>query len=146
MYNCISQFLTVWKQDRDKIRFSNLCRYIVASLESDSPKINYVGVSLNKEHAVLWISHMKDILWKCCLYLDELQPEIKNDIKLILLYLHTLVSYTSCSSWNLLKSKSMEMLKPGMNKLCANIMGHLFQRGFYGILQVNFQIYKMYFN
>lgn len=131
----------VWKKDQDKVRFSNLCRYIVATLESDSPKFSYVGVSLNKEYAVTWIFHMKKILWICCEYLNELHPEYKNDMKLILLYLHTLVSYTSSNTWNILKSKSFEILKTGMNQLCANIMGYLVQKNFYLILKVLFYLY-----
>lgn len=84
---------------------------------------------------------MKDVLWKCCVYLDELQPEFKNDMKMILLYLHTLVSFTSTTSWSILKAKSMDILKSGMNQLCANIMGYLFHRGFYLTLKVNVLLY-----
>ncbi|GLV32551.1 uncharacterized protein CBL_00739 [Carabus blaptoides fortunei] len=135
VYHHACRLLLVWRQERDKERFSRLCRYLVVTLESESPKISYVGVSLSKDHAVTWISHMKDILWKCCIYLENLKPEFTNDMKMILLYLHTLVSYTSTGTWAILKSKSMEMLKPGMNQLCANIMGHLFHRGFYLMLQ-----------
>lgn len=136
VYHHACQFLLVWRKERDKERFSNLCRYLTLTLESESPKINYVGVSLNKDYAVTWICHMKEILWKCCEYLEDLQPEFKCDIKIILLFLHTLVSFTSTSTWCLLKSKNMEMLKSGMNQLCANILGYLFHRGFYLILQV----------
>lgn len=136
VYHHTCRLLIVWQQERDKERFARLCRYLVATLDSESPKISYVGVSLNKELSVIWISHMKNILWKCCMYLEELKPEFGNDMKLILLYLHTLVSYTTTNTWGILKLKSFEMLKPGMNQLCANIMGYLFHRGFYLMLQV----------
>jgi ubiquitin-protein ligase E3 B len=111
-------------------------RYLVSSLESDSIKLSYIGVALNKEHAIAWIAHMKDILWKCCCYLDELQPEFQADMRTILLYLHTLVAFTSTNTWILLRAKHMEVLKPGLNQLCANMMGHLITKGFYVILKV----------
>lgn len=136
VYQHACKFLFVWKKERDKKRFGNLCKYIVSSLESESPKMSYVGVSLNKDYSVSFISHMKAILWKCCVYLDDLQPEFKNDMKMILMYLHTLVSFTSTGTWCLLKAKSIEILRPGMTQLCANILGYLFHRGFYLTLKV----------
>ncbi|XP_049776175.1 ubiquitin-protein ligase E3B isoform X1 [Schistocerca cancellata] len=131
VYQNASRFLFVWKKERDKERFEKLCRYLVSSLESDSLKLSYVGVALNKEYALAWISHMKTILWKCCIYLDDLHPEYPADMCTMLLYLHTLVAFTSTNTWFILKAKHMEVLKSGMNQLCANIMGHLFNKGFY---------------
>ncbi|PSN54423.1 Ubiquitin-protein ligase E3B [Blattella germanica] len=131
IYQITSRFLYVWQDERDKERFEKLCRYLVASLESDSIKLSYIGVGLNKEYALSWIPHMKDILWKCCCYLDGLRPEFPSDMRTILLYLHTLVAFTSTNTWIILRAKHMEVLKPGLNQLCANIMGHLFTKGFY---------------
>ena len=111
-------------------------RYLVSSLESDSIKLSYIGVALNKEHAIAWIAHVKDILWKCCCYLDELRPEFQADMRAILLYLHTLVAFTATNTWILLRAKHMEVLKTGLNQLCANMMGHLVTNGFYVILKV----------
>nr|CAD7410085.1 unnamed protein product [Timema poppensis] len=74
---------------------------------------------------------MKDILWKCCEYLNDLRPESAADMRVVLLYLHTLVAFTSTNTWTVLKTKNMELLKPGLNQLCANIMGYLFTKGFY---------------
>ncbi|RZC40397.1 hypothetical protein BDFB_001114 [Asbolus verrucosus] len=129
------RLLLVWHKERDKERFEKLCRYIVHTLEFESPKFSYVGVALNKEHVIRWISHMNDILWKCCEYLDDLKPEFAGDMKSIVLYLHVLVSFTSTSNWIVLKNKNMEVLKSGMNQLCANLMGQLFHKGFYLILK-----------
>ena len=33
--------------------------------DSDSPKTSYVGVALTKDHAIVWISHMKKLLSLC---------------------------------------------------------------------------------
>nr|CAD7429602.1 unnamed protein product [Timema monikensis] len=66
---------------------------------------------------------MKDILWKCCEYLNDLRPESAAEMRVVLLYLHTLVAFTSTNTWTVLKTKHMELLKPGLNQLCANIMG-----------------------
>nr|CAD7199399.1 unnamed protein product [Timema douglasi] len=131
VYQVVCKFLLIWKKSRDKDRFEKLCRYLVGTLESDSIKVSYIGVTLNKEHALTWISHMKDILWKCCEYLNDLRPESAADMRVVLLYLHTLVAFTSTNTWTVLKTKNMELLKPGLNQLCANIMGYLFTKGFY---------------
>lgn len=80
---------------------------------------------------------MNDILWKCCEYLDDLKPEFASDMKSIVLYLHILVSFTSTNTWTVLKNKNMEVLRPGMNQLCANLMGQLFHKGFYLTLKVS---------
>ena len=45
-------------------RMEKLARFLVLSLDYDNPKKSYVGVALNKEHALPWISHMKRLLGK----------------------------------------------------------------------------------
>lgn len=106
------------------------------SLDSDSPKVSYVGVALNKDHYISWISQMKKVLNHCLASLDDLRPERPADHKSILLRLHTLVSFTSAGTWAIQKMKGMDQLKTGMNQLCANIMGHLVSNGFYPIMKV----------
>lgn len=78
---------------------------------------------------------MNDLLWKCCEYLKDLKPEFAGDTKSIVMFLHVLVSFTSTNTWTVLKNKNMEKLKPGMNQLCANLMGQLFHKGFYIVLK-----------
>ena len=43
-------------------RTEKLARMLVQSLEHDNPKKSYVGVALNREHSLSWISHMKSLL------------------------------------------------------------------------------------
>lgn len=113
-------------------------RYLVKTLDSESPKLSYVGVALNKEHYISWISQMKTVLYQCMIGMDTLRPERPADHRSILLRLHTLVSFTSTGTWTIQKVKGMEKLKAGMNQLCANIMGHLVNKGFYTIMQVKY--------
>lgn len=136
VYRQSYRLLLVWRKDRDKERFLKLCRYLVSTLDLDSPKLSYVGMALNKEYVLRWISHMNELLWKCCEYIEDLKPEYASDMKSILLYLHLLVSFTSTNTWAVLKHKNMDILKSGMNQLCANLMGQLFHRGFYVTLKV----------
>ncbi|XP_054278321.1 ubiquitin-protein ligase E3B-like [Macrosteles quadrilineatus] len=131
MYRIIQRYLIVWKKERDKERFEKLCKYLVLSLDSESAKISYVGVALSKDHAISWITHIKDILWKCCDYLEDLRPDVASDTRSILLLLHTLVAFTATNTWALLRTSAVAPLRQGMAQLCANIMGHLFMRGFY---------------
>lgn len=111
-------------------------RYLVQSILSESPTLSYVGVALSKEHYISWISQLKTVLHHCMTGLEKLRPEIVSDHKSILLRLHTLVSFTSPGTWAIHHLSGMEKLKAGMNQLCANIMGHLVNNGFYNIMQV----------
>lgn len=79
---------------------------------------------------------MKTILYHCLCGLENLKPERVSDHKSILLRLHTLVSFTSSGTWAIQRVKGMDKLKAGMNQLCANIMGHLVNHGFYTTMQV----------
>ena len=49
-------------QDQEAERIEKLARALVLSLDHDNPKKSYVGVPLNKEYALTWISHMKSLL------------------------------------------------------------------------------------
>ncbi|EFN88458.1 Ubiquitin-protein ligase E3B [Harpegnathos saltator] len=78
---------------------------------------------------------MKTVLYHCLCGLENLKPERVSDHKSILLRLHILVSFTSPGTWAIQRVKGMDKLKAGMNQLCANIMGHLVNNGFYAIMQ-----------
>lgn len=136
VYKIISRFLIIYKKERDQERIEKLCRYLVLSLDSESPEISYVGLALNKDHYISWISQMKTMLLHCLTGLDGLKPERLSDHKSILLRLNTLISFTSPGTWAIQRVKGMEKLKAGMNQLCANIMGHLVNNRFYPIMQV----------
>ncbi|CAH1645890.1 unnamed protein product [Spodoptera littoralis] len=131
VYRVTCRLFLVFKQQRDRKRFENLCRYIVQSLHSESVKLSYVGVFLNKEYSLRWIAHIKDLLYKCCQYLEELKPESPIDMQSILIHLHTLVAFTANNTWALTRLKNFEKLRGGMTQLCANVMGSLFHKGYY---------------
>lgn len=116
-------------------RLERLCRYLIVSLESESPKTSFIGVALNKDLSIPWIRHIKLLLYECCEHMQTLRPEIHSESISLALYLHTLVAFTSPNTWALLKSKSMSSFKPGMAQLCSNIMGVLVQKGFFQALR-----------
>ncbi|XP_046964892.1 ubiquitin-protein ligase E3B [Vanessa cardui] len=131
VYRVACRLFLVFKNQRDRKRFEKLCKYIVQSLHSESVKISYVGVFLNKEYSLRWISHIKDLLYKCCQFLEELKPESPIDMQGILIHLHTLLAFTATNTWALTRLKNFEKLRGGMTQLCANVMGSLFHRGYY---------------
>ncbi|XP_049867026.1 ubiquitin-protein ligase E3B [Pectinophora gossypiella] len=131
VYRVTCRLFLVFSQKRDRKRFEKLCKYIVQSLHSESVKLSYVGVFLNKEYSLRWITHIKDLLYKCCLYLEELKPESPMDTQSILIHLHTLVEFTATNTWALTRLKNFDKLRGGMTQLCANVMGSLFHRGYY---------------
>lgn len=85
-----------------------------------------------------WIAHIKDLLYKCCQYLEELKPESPTDMQSILVHLHTLIAFTATNTWALTRTKNFDKLRIGMTQLCANIMGSLFHKGYYITLKVNY--------
>jgi ubiquitin-protein ligase E3 B len=140
VYHCACRFLLQWKSDKEnelhKERLERLCRYLLASLASDSPKLSYIGVALNKEYSLFWIRHIKKLLYKCCVIIETLKPESHSDSISLALYLHTLVALTSPNTWTILRNKNLAGLKAGMTNLCSNILGDLIQRGFFLTLRV----------
>ncbi|MEE6508193.1 hypothetical protein FKM82_019785 [Ascaphus truei] len=95
----------------------------------------FVSIALSKDLTLLWIKQIKDLLWHCCEFLKLLKPDILLDSKVITVYLTMLVTFTDASTWKILRGKG-ESLRPAMNHICANIMGHLNQKGFYSVLQI----------
>lgn len=136
IFKIARKLLFLFKMKEDNERFEKLCRCILSSMDAENePKVWYVSLALSKDLTLLWIKQIKDILWYCCEFLEQLKPEILQDSRLITLYLTMLVTFTDTSMWKILRGKG-ENLRPAMNHICANIMGHLNQRGFYSVLQV----------
>ncbi|XP_037044995.1 ubiquitin-protein ligase E3B [Bradysia coprophila] len=137
IYHASSRFLVQFVKAKHLYydRLERLCRYLIASLESESPKTSFIGVTLNKDLSIPWIRHIKMLLYECCEHMQKLKPEIHSESLSLALYLHTLVAFTSPNTWVLLKSKALSSLKPGMTQLCSNIMGALVQKGFFQALR-----------
>ncbi|GAA6081041.1 ubiquitin-protein ligase E3B isoform X1 [Tachysurus ichikawai] len=120
----------------DKLRFEKLCRMILSSMEAENePKVWYVSLALSKDLTIPWLKQIKDVLWLSCEFLKKLKPDILQDNKLVTLYLKMLITFTDTSTWKIVRGKG-EALKPALNRICENIMGHLNQKGFYSVLQI----------
>lgn len=132
--------LLSWKSEKDleddRDRIENLCRYLLSSIESESPKLSYIGVALNKDQSLSWIRHMKQLLLKCCTIMDSLKPEVHRDSISLALILRTLVAFTCPNSWAILRNKQLSAMKPAMQQICNNILGFLIQKGFFLSLRV----------
>ncbi|KAM3826080.1 ubiquitin-protein ligase E3B isoform 2-T6 [Vipera latastei] len=136
LFKISRKLLFIFKLPQDKERFEKLCRCILSSMEAENdPKVWYVSLALSKELTLLWIQQVKDVLWICCEFLKLLKPDILQDSKLVNLHLTMLVTFTDTSTWKILQGKG-EALRHAMNRICANIMGHLNQKGFYSVLQI----------
>lgn len=140
VYHAATHYLLISRRDcddDDRDRIENLCRYLLASIESESPKLSYIGIALNKEHSLSWIRHMKRLLLKCCTIMDLLKPETHRDTVSLSLLLRTLVAFTCPNGWALLRSKQLSVMKPAMHQICNNILGFLIQKGFFLSLRVS---------
>ncbi|XP_063502765.1 ubiquitin-protein ligase E3B isoform X1 [Pongo pygmaeus] len=136
IFKIARKLLFLFRIKEDNERFEKLCRSILSSMDAENePKVWYVSLACSKDLTLLWIKQIKNILWYCCDFLKQLKPEILQDSRLITLYLTMLVTFTDTSTWKILRGKG-ESLRPAMNHVCANIMGHLNQHGFYSVLQI----------
>ncbi|GAB1290033.1 Ubiquitin-protein ligase E3B [Apodemus speciosus] len=134
IFKIARKLLFVCKTTEDHERLEKLCRSILSSMDAENePKVWYVSLALSKDLTLLWIKQIKSILWYCCELLGQLKPEILQDSRLITLYLTMLVTFTDTSN---MEDSPGESLRPALNHICANIMGHLNQRGLYSVLQV----------
>lgn len=125
------KYCEIEKNEENRDQLEQLCKFLIATLDIETPKYSYIGVFLNKELSLEWIRHIKALLYKVCVVLQQLRPEIYRDSLQLATYLHCLVAFTSTSTWALLRSKSLQSLKQGMQQLCCNIMGDLVQKGFF---------------
>ncbi|XP_044129864.1 ubiquitin-protein ligase E3B isoform X1 [Bufo gargarizans] len=136
IFKMARKLLLIFRTPEDKLRFEKLCRCILNSMDCENePKVWFVSLALSKDLTLLWIKQIKDILWLCCEYLKMLKPDILQDSKIITLYLTMLVNFTDTSTWKICRGKG-ENLRPAMSHICANIMGHLNQKGYYSVLQI----------
>uniref|UniRef100_A0A8C0NX54 HECT-type E3 ubiquitin transferase n=1 Tax=Canis lupus familiaris TaxID=9615 RepID=A0A8C0NX54_CANLF len=134
IFKIARKLLFLFRIKEDNERFEKLCRCILSSMEAENePKVWYVSLALSKDLTLLWIKQIKHVLWYCCEFLEHLKfyriPDLSQ------LYLTMLVTFTDTSTWKILRGKG-ETLRPAMNHICANIMGHLNQHGFYSVLQI----------
>ncbi|KAK2176480.1 hypothetical protein NP493_662g01045 [Ridgeia piscesae] len=136
VFPVINQFLFLLRAKNDPQRYEYMCKYILLSMNADSVKNSYVSLALSKDHVLAWIQQLKAVLWHCCSYFKILKPELPRDMKMITVCLHMLIMFTSAAKWKIVAGKAGEVLKPGLNQLCNNVMGFLNTQGFYPALQV----------
>lgn len=76
VYFATCRFLSLFRDNLSEYndRLEHLCRYLLASLESENPRHSYIGVALNKELSIAWIRHIKLLLYKCCVCMEKLKP------------------------------------------------------------------------
>lgn len=135
VFKTVKKFLFIFKPEKDQQNFEYLCRYILATMNTDGVKHSYVSMAMNKVFVLDWIHQLKELLWTCCTLFRTLRPECAKDLKVITVCLSMLVTFTATSTWKILKGKTGEALRPGMNQLCNNVMGDLNTRGMYPTLQ-----------
>jgi ubiquitin-protein ligase E3 B len=133
VYHALSQYLII-KPDVDEDNRENwekICRYLLASIESESLKVSYISIALNKDRSLAWIRHIKQILLICCNVIEKLKPETHQDAITLALMLRTLVAFTCPNGWAILRNKQLVPMKAAMQQICNNILGYLIQKGFY---------------
>ncbi|ESN93513.1 hypothetical protein HELRODRAFT_115562 [Helobdella robusta] len=136
-FHAVERFLMVFKEQKDMQRFEHICRYILNSMSAEVLNKNvYASVALSKESLIQWINQLKRLLLISLQYFNVLKCDRVKDMKMITAMLHFQITFTSCSTWKFLNnSKNGDQLKPGMEQLCKNCMGHITSNGLYSFLR-----------
>lgn len=116
IFKVARKLLFLFRIKEDNERFEKLCRCILSSMDAENePKVWYVSLALSKDLTLLWIKQIKDILWHCCEFLEQLKPEILQDSRLVTLYLTMLVTFTDTSTWKIHRGKGLWDLFPTLS-------------------------------
>eukprot|EP00092_Neocalanus_flemingeri_P010639 GFUD01011461.1.p1 GENE.GFUD01011461.1~~GFUD01011461.1.p1 ORF type:complete len:1075 (-),score=293.24 GFUD01011461.1:251-3475(-) len=110
-------------------QFEVMLRYIIASLDSDSPKTSYIGVFLNKSHSVAWIEHIKQVCSQASLVMASMSTDHPAYSRKAAFFVLVLISFTSTNTWRLLRTPALSSLAPHMTSICHTVTGHLVQTG-----------------
>ena len=106
-------------------RLDKLARVLIMSLDHEDPKKSYVGVALNKDHALSWISHMKSLLATFCHNISLINPESSNGQKHLSSWLGALTAFTKTTAWKVFQKPEYSALAKGMEKLTQTFLTHL---------------------
>ena len=147
-FESIDKFLL--EKHRDNIyttiickQFEKLCKQIVLSMFSPDPEYSYIGFTiLQPKYCDEFLEQCKKVSLFACYYLRNLSSDQMNHSGVILIYLNILVSLTSISSWQIIKTSKYENIKKNIEQNCLNILEFLIYGDalFYqtlGILLVN---------
>jgi len=110
-------------------QFELMLRYIITSLDSESPKTSYIGVFLNKSHTVAWIEHIKQLCSQTSLLMCSISKDHPAYGRKVAFFVLVLISFTSTNTWKILKTPALSSLAPHMNSICHTVTGHMVQSG-----------------
>lgn len=110
----------------------NVCKYIVVSLFSYDPHVSYVGVLILKPKLLNeWTQQVTHITRIVCSYLRQLKPEQGNHHSSLAIFLNVLVSFTSNSSWMILKNSENANLRSSTETICYKVIDDLVSNRLY---------------
>lgn len=110
-------------------QFEMMLRYIISSLDSESPKTSYIGVFLSKAHSVAWIEHIKHLCRAASKVLASMSKDHPAYTRKAAFFVLVLISFTSTNTWRILKTPALTSLAPHMTSICHTVTGHLVQTG-----------------
>lgn len=107
----------------------------LTSLFSSDPQFSYVGILINNpELTTIWKRQIINITTIACSYLKLLKPEQPTHQGSIVVFLNILVSFTSTSSWLILRSSDYDQYQPLGEKICRQVTEELASNGLYECL------------
>ncbi|KAF7489826.1 Ubiquitin-protein ligase E3B [Sarcoptes scabiei] len=116
--------------------FEKLCKQtFFTSLFSSDPHYSYVGVPiLYPKKQTEWKNQVIQITKIACGYLKKLRPEQLNHQGSIAIFLNILVSFTSISSWLILRQNEYDQYRSMGDKVCREVINELISNDLYDCL------------
>ncbi|KAH7646304.1 Ubiquitin-protein ligase E3B [Dermatophagoides farinae] len=107
--------------------FENICKQtFLTSLFSSDPQYSYVGILiLHPELTTDWKQQIIYIATTACSFLKQLKPEQPNHQGSIVIFLNILVSFTSTSSWLILRQNDYDQYRILGEKICHQVINEL---------------------
>jgi len=135
MFHVSRLFLHIFNPLKCEALFERMLKYLLASIQLDSPKLSFIGVFLNKDFSVAWIKLVKELCSTSSSILTTTTHNIPNFNKKVSFYILVLISFTSSNTWKICKSKALAALAPHLVQLNHNITGHLVETGLFAHLK-----------
>ncbi|KAL5016325.1 hypothetical protein ScPMuIL_005914 [Solemya velum] len=145
VYRTIQKLFFLYHHEPVQEEFEYLCRYLLATMETDSLKVPTVLFDLFSSSFSGWVKKTRrGIIRLRGLLLSRRQPRATQEED-HMLCLRMLITFTHTATWMIIRGREVfihvitffvgEALTAGMNQLCNNIMGYLNQKGLYPVLQ-----------
>ncbi|XP_055328576.1 ubiquitin-protein ligase E3B-like isoform X2 [Paramacrobiotus metropolitanus] len=130
VFSMLREFFFMFNTKEDRERFRNVCYYLIASIGSEKPHLNYMSIMQKSESVAVWRRQVIMILKLCVHYLSALNPDSPADARDLVTYSQTIIMLTHASQWKAVKIPN-EIVQKVMNNVTIKWLQELVRVGLY---------------